>query len=266
MKGIILAGGRGTRLNPLTRVINKHLLPVGQLPMIIHSVNKLKKAGIDQICIVTGKNSAGAFAELLGSGAEWGVSLHYCIQDEAGGIAQALGLVEDFIRPGESLAVLLGDNLFEDDLGPYLDGFDGSLGGATVFLKEVRDPSRYGVPRMSGGIILGIEEKPARPQSNYCVTGIYLYGDSVFDIIRSIHPSRRGELEITDVNNVYAGRGKLTHHVLKGWWIDAGTFPSLSLANRLLAPEQEDDSPTAGPTGTEGGSAQPGRKCKETEE
>lgn len=235
MKGVILAGGRGTRLHPLTRVINKHLLPVGQLPMIIHSINKLREAGIDRICIVTGKNSAGQFAELLGSGSEWGVALHYCIQDEAGGIAQALGLVESFIQPGEPFVVLLGDNLFEDQLAPYVDSFDGSGGTATVFLKEVHDPTRYGVPWLMDGRIASIEEKPAKPQSRYSVTGIYLYGDSVFDVIRSIHPSQRGELEITDVNNVYARQGKLTHHILKGWWIDAGTFESLGLANRLIA-------------------------------
>jgi glucose-1-phosphate thymidylyltransferase len=206
--------------------------------MIVHGVNKLKEAGITEICIVTGKHSAGQFAQLLGSGVEWGVSLHYRIQDEAGGIAQALGLVEDFIRPGELLAVLLGDNLFEDSLTPYLAQFDGTQGGATVLLKEVEDPSRYGVPHLSDNKIDYIEEKPETPPSNYSVTGIYLYSDSVFDIIRTIHPSRRGELEITDVNNVYAALGKLSYHILKGWWIDAGTFQSLSLANRLLEPAE----------------------------
>lgn len=252
MKGVILAGGRGTRLNPLTLVMNKHLLPVGRLPMIVHGVNKLKEAGITQICIVTGKHNAGQFAELFGSGSEWGVSLHYRIQDDAGGIAQALGLVEDFIRPGESFAVLLGDNLFEDSLKPYLRQFDGTQGGATVLLKEVEDPRRYGVPHLTGGKIDYIEEKPEDPPSRYSVTGIYLYGDSVFEIIRSIHPSRRGELEITDVNNVYAGEGKLAYHILQGWWIDAGTFESLAAANRLL----ENPGPPAaasGPAeGTEG--------------
>jgi glucose-1-phosphate thymidylyltransferase len=246
VKGVILAGGRGTRLNPLTRVINKHLLPVGQLPMILHSVNKLKEAGITQICIVTGKSSAGQFAELLGSGEDWGVSLHYRIQDDAGGIAQALGLVEDFIRPGETFAVLLGDNLFEDGLEPYLQAFDGTSGGASVLLKEVEDPKRYGVPFMQDGRISYIEEKPQDPKSSYCVTGIYLYGESVFDIIRTIHPSRRGELEITDVNNAYALQGQLSYHILSGWWIDAGTFQSLALANRLLASGKEEASAGSG--------------------
>lgn len=235
MKGVILAGGRGTRLSPLTQVINKHLLPVGQLPMIIHSINKLKEAGITQICVVTGKHSAGQFAELLGSGADWGVSLHYCLQDQAGGIAQALGLVENFIRPGEPLIVLLGDNLFEAPLEPYIRGFDAASGGAAVLLKEVEDPRRYGVPHMRKGRISSIVEKPEHPPSSFCVTGVYLYSSSVFDIIRTIHPSRRGELEITDVNNVYARAGKLSHYILEGWWIDAGTFSSLALANRLLA-------------------------------
>lgn len=236
MKGVILAGGKGTRLNPLTLAVNKHLLPVGELPMILHGVLKLKEAGITQICIVTGKNSAGPFAELLGSGADWGVTLHYCIQDAAGGIAQALGLVEEFIRPGEAFVVLLGDNLFEDSLRPFISRFDPKSEGASVMLKEVEDPRRYGVPRLENGRIVHIEEKPEHPGSNFCVTGIYLYSSSVFGVIRTIRPSGRGELEITDVNNVYARRKKLDHSMMKGWWIDAGTFPSLALANRLASP------------------------------
>lgn len=234
MKGVILAGGKGTRLYPLTRVINKHLLPVGQLPMIMHGINKLKEAGITSICIVTGKGSAGQFAELLGSGSEWGVALHYCIQDDAGGIAQALGLVESFLQPGESFVVILGDNLFEASLSPFIRAFRGKAGQAAVLLKEVEDPRRYGVPHLANGRISRIEEKPEHPPSHYSVTGIYFYDDAVFEIIRSIHPSKRGELEITDVNNVYASRGRLSHHILEGWWMDAGTFESLAAVNRLI--------------------------------
>ncbi len=234
MKGVILAGGKGTRLYPLTRVINKHLLPVGQLPMIMHGINKLKEAGITSICIVTGKGSAGQFAELLGSGSEWGVALHYCIQDDAGGIAQALGLVESFVRPGESFVVILGDNLFEASLSPFIRAFRGKSGQAAVLLKEVEDPRRYGVPHLTNGRISRIEEKPEHPPSQYSVTGIYFYDDAVFEIIRSIHPSKRGELEITDVNNVYAARGTLSHHILEGWWMDAGTFESLAAVNGLV--------------------------------
>ncbi len=234
MKGVILAGGKGTRLYPLTRVINKHLLPVGQLPMIMHGINKLKEAGITSICIVTGKGSAGQFAELLGSGSEWGVALHYCIQDDAGGIAQALGLVESFLQPGESFVVILGDNLFEASLTPFIRAFRGKAGQAAVLLKEVEDPRRYGVPHLANGRISRIEEKPEHPPSHYSVTGIYFYDDAVFEIIRSIHPSKRGELEITDVNNVYASRGRLSHHILEGWWMDAGTFESLAAVNRLI--------------------------------
>lgn len=234
MKGVILAGGKGTRLYPLTRVINKHLLPVGQLPMIMHGINKLKEAGITSICIVTGKGSAGQFAELLGSGSEWGVALHYCIQDDAGGIAQALGLVESFVRPGEAFVVILGDNLFEASLSPFIRAFRGKAGQAAVLLKEVEDPRRYGVPHLTNGRISRIEEKPEHPPSHYSVTGIYFYDDAVFEIIRSIHPSKRGELEITDVNNVYASRGRLSHHILEGWWMDAGTFESLAAVNGLV--------------------------------
>ncbi len=234
MKGVILAGGKGTRLYPLTRVINKHLLPVGHLPMVIHGINKLKEAGITSICIVTGKGSAGQFAELLGSGSEWGVALHYCIQDDAGGIAQALGLVESFVRPGESFVVILGDNLFEASLTPFIHAFRGKAGQAAVLLKEVEDPRRYGVPHLTDGRISRIEEKPEHPPSRYSVTGIYFYDDAVFEIIRSIHPSKRGELEITDVNNVYAAQGKLSHHILDGWWMDAGTFESLAAVNGLV--------------------------------
>jgi glucose-1-phosphate thymidylyltransferase len=234
VKGVILAGGKGTRLYPLTRVINKHLLPVGQLPMIMHGINKLKEAGITSICIVTGKGSAGQFAELLGSGSEWGVALHYCIQDDAGGIAQALGLVESFLQPGESFVVILGDNLFEASLSPFIRAFRGKAGQAAVLLKEVEDPRRYGVPHLTNGRISRIEEKPEHPPSQYSVTGIYFYDDAVFEIIRSIHPSKRGELEITDVNNVYAARGTLSHHILEGWWMDAGTFESLAAVNGLV--------------------------------
>ncbi|WP_409341804.1 sugar phosphate nucleotidyltransferase [Paenibacillus sp. MBLB4367] len=235
MKGIILAGGTGTRLYPLTKIVNKHLLPVGKLPMILYGVNKLREAGIRDVMIVTGKQSAGLFMELLGSGGEWGVSLTYRIQDEAGGIAQALSAAESFIPKGEKFVVMLGDNLFEAQLSGYVKAFDGQPEGAMVLLKQVPDPERYGVPYIENGKIKHIEEKPAAPSSDYCVTGIYLYDSSVFEIIRQIKPSSRGEMEITDVNNAFARSGKLTYSVLEGWWTDAGTFDSLAEASAFMS-------------------------------
>lgn len=239
MKGVILAGGSGTRLYPLTKVINKHLLPVGKQPMIIHSIHKLKQAGITDILLVIERSSAGLYARLLGSGKEWDVRLSYKVQDDAGGIADALALAEGFIGKQEKFIALLGDNLFEDRLTPYLQAFSKQEHGAKILLKEVTDPRRYGVPVLAGDTIISIEEKPKHPQSRYCVTGIYMYDDAVFDVIRSIHPSERGELEITDVNNVYARQGDLTYHVLVGWWIDAGTFDSLREAAAQLSGEED---------------------------
>ena len=235
MKGIILAGGTGTRLYPLTKIINKHLLPVGRVPMICHSVEKLRKAGITDILLVIGTHSAGMYTQLLGSGEEWGVQLSYKIQEEAGGIAQALSSAKAFVKPDERCVVLLGDNLFEDDLSGYAADYGLQERGARVLLKQVTDPRRYGVPVLDGDRIVSIIEKPEHPPSSYCVTGIYMYDYSVFDIIDGIEPSARGELEITDVNNVYASRGELGYAMLGGWWTDAGTFDSLQEAgNRLM--------------------------------
>ena len=227
VKGVILAGGTGTRLAPLTKVLNKHLLPVGKVPMIHYAVSKLAGAGIKDIMIVIGKQSAGLFVDYLGSGNAWGARLVYRIQEEAGGIAQGVALAEGFVTENEKMVVLLGDNLFEDDLKPFTDRFEQMDRGAMVLLKEERELHRYGVPALADGNILYIEEKPSEPKSNYCVTGIYMYDGGVFDIIRGIRPSARGELEITDVNNVYASQGLLRYGVLDGWWTDAGTFRSL---------------------------------------
>lgn len=239
MKGVILAGGRGTRLAPLTDVINKHLIPVGRYPMIHHAIVKLREAGISDILIVTGKQSIGLYAEYLGSGESLDVRLTYRVQETAGGIAQALGLADSFIPPGEKFIVLLGDNLFEDRLGAHKEAFMKQAAGARVLVKQVADPRRYGVPVFAGNRIARIEEKPEIPLSDYCVTGIYMYDRSVFDIVASIAPSKRGELEITDVNNHYARREQLEYAELTGWWSDAGTFESLyEVSNRLMAPEQ----------------------------
>lgn len=234
MKGVILAGGTGSRLYPLTKIINKHLLPVGNVPMICHSINKLKASGITDILLITGKQSAGMYAELLGGGQEWGVHVTYKVQEEAGGIAQALSLAEPFIQPGEKFVVLLGDNLFEDGLAPYTNAFLNQPSGARVLLKQVHDPQRYGVPVLEADKIILIEEKPSAPRSNYCVTGIYMFDAGVFDIVKTIKPSGRGELEITDVNNVYAQSGQLEYDMLQGWWTDAGTFESLHQAGSLI--------------------------------
>lgn len=227
MKGVILAGGTGTRLYPMTKIVNKHLLPVGKQPMICHSIRKLSEAGIRDILLIIGKQSAGLYVELLGNGTEWGGRITYKIQEEAGGIAQALSLAEGFIPPGEKFVLLLGDNLFADSLGRFVKQYAGQETGAMVLLKEVPDPHRYGVPILNGSHIIFIEEKPSTPKSNCCVTGVYFYDSGVFDVIRQIKPSGRGELEITDVNNVYAASGQLRYDRLEGWWTDAGTFQSL---------------------------------------
>ncbi|MCR4435370.1 MAG: sugar phosphate nucleotidyltransferase [Clostridiales bacterium] len=233
MKGIILAGGTGSRLYPLSKVTNKHLLPVGRWPMIYHPIYKLKEAGIKDIFIVTGKEHAGAIVNLLGSGYEMGLEFTYRIQDQAGGIAQALGLAEGFVG-GDRCVVILGDNIFEDHIGGYVDKFASQEKGAKILIKWVEDPQRYGVAELAGSRVVSIEEKPKFPKSNYCVTGIYMYDSSVFSIIKTLKPSSRGELEITDVNNEYIRRGILTSDPLKGWWTDAGTFESLSYANDLV--------------------------------
>ncbi|RAV13782.1 sugar phosphate nucleotidyltransferase [Paenibacillus contaminans] len=232
MKGIILAGGTGSRLYPLTKVTNKHLLPVGKYPMIFHSVYKLKQAGIQDILIVTGKEHMGDVVNLLGSGYELGVTFTYKVQDEAGGIAQALGLAEHFVGQ-DQMVVILGDNVFSDSISVYAQNFCDQGVGAKILLQEVHDPQRYGVAELEGEKIVSIEEKPSQPKSSYAVTGIYMFDHKVFDIVRTLKPSARGELEITDVNNAYINRNELTYDILQGWWTDAGTHSSLAKANEL---------------------------------
>jgi glucose-1-phosphate thymidylyltransferase len=233
LKGVILAGGTGSRLRPLTKVTNKHLLPIGRKPMIFYPIEKLTAIGIEEILIVTGVEHMGDVVSLLGSGKDFGCRFTYKVQDEAGGIAQALGLAEDFAN-GLHLAVILGDNIFKSSLERYAERFIAQKAGARVLLKQVDDPHRFGVAEISGGKVVGIEEKPRKPKSNYAITGIYFYDACVFDIIRTLRPSARGELEISDVNSAYAGKGQLTYDILDGWWTDAGTFESLIRANEMV--------------------------------
>lgn len=234
MKGILLAGGNGTRLLPLTKYINKHLLPVGKHPMIAYGISKLREAGVTEILLITGSRSLGLYAEYLENGKDFGVSLTYRVQHQAGGIAEALVLANGFVSPGDKFIVLLGDNLFQDELTPYIRSYMKQPAGSAMVLLSPQDhPNRYGVPVFAedgSGSLLYIEEKPEHPQSQYAVTGIYMYDDSVFEKIRKIHPSQRGELEITDVNNLYATEGKLKYELLQKWWCDAGTFESLQEA------------------------------------
>lgn len=235
MKGIILAGGLGTRLHPLTKVTNKHLLPVYHSPMIYYPLKTLINAGISDILIVTGGNSAGDFLKLLGNGKDFGLRhINYTYQEGEGGIAAALSLAE-FFAAGEKVCVILGDNIIEKNIRHAVEAFEGQKDGAEILLKEVPDPQRFGVPVFDGNRVIRIEEKPEHPKSKYAVTGIYMYDNTVFDIIKTLEPSDRGELEITDVNNLYIERGNLTWEVLDGWWTDAGTFDSLLAASRLVA-------------------------------
>ena len=234
MKGIILAGGTGSRLYPLTKVTNKHLLPVGDKPMIYHPVHKLIEAGIDEIMIITGVEHIGHVVGLLGSGKEFDCRFSYKVQDEAGGIAQALSLAENFVH-GDDMAVILGDNVFEDPIIDFVKDFAVQGGGAKIILKEVPDPNRFGVAELEKDRIIRIEEKPAKPKTNWAVTGVYFYDGDVFNIIRTLKPSGRGEYEITDVNNHYINEGKMTYGLFKGWWTDAGTFESLRRADRLCS-------------------------------
>ncbi|HEX7343404.1 MAG TPA: sugar phosphate nucleotidyltransferase [bacterium] len=238
MKGIILAGGSGTRLFPLTKVTNKHLLPIGRVPMIYHPIHKLLEAGITEILIVTGVEHMGHVVGLLGSGRDFNCEFTYRVQDEAGGIAQALGLAKQFAN-GHRMVVILGDNIFEDSLTEYVKNFAVQKSGARIVLKEVADPVRFGVAELKGDRVVGIEEKPAKPKSNLAVTGVYMYDSDVFEVIRTLKPSGRGEMEITDVNNVYIRRGELAYDVFKGWWTDAGTFESWHLANELIRPKEK---------------------------
>jgi glucose-1-phosphate thymidylyltransferase len=232
MKGIVLAGGTGSRLKPLTKVTNKHLLPVGKYPMIYYPIHSLKKAGVTEILIVTGREHMGDVMELLGSGSEYGVEFTFKVQDQAGGIAEALGLAKHFAN-GERWVIILGDNVFEDNITPFVESFAKQECGAKILLKEVSNPQRFGVVELKDGKIVSIEEKPKNPKSNFAVTGIYMYDSKVFEIVKTLKPSGRGELEITDVNNAYIKNGTLTYDILKGWWTDAGTPESLFKANEL---------------------------------
>jgi len=232
MKGVVLAGGMGTRLFPLTKVTNKHLLPVGLEPMIFHPIKKILGAGIREILIVTGPEHMGHVVQLLGSGRHFDAQFTYRVQDEAGGIAQALALAEAFVGE-DKVVVVLGDNIFEDALNEAVEDFRCQKTGAKILLKAVDDPQRYGVVELADGEVVGIEEKPSNPKSNLAVVGIYMYDRQVFDIIRTLKPSARGEYEITDVNNAYLQMRNLTHAILHGWWTDAGTFESIKSADHL---------------------------------
>lgn len=235
MKGIVLAGGLGTRLRPLTSVTNKHLLPVFNQPMIYFPIQTLVNAGITDIMIVTGGNSAGDFLKLLGNGKAFGLKhLNYTYQEGEGGIAAALSLVEHFAGE-DPICVVLGDNIIQGNIRAGVDAYREQRGGAKILLKKVTDPQRFGVPELSGRQVLRIEEKPKQPKSEYAVIGIYMYDAAVFEIIRTLKPSGRGELEITDVNNAYISRGEMTWDELEGWWTDAGTFESLLHASNLVA-------------------------------
>lgn len=235
MKGVILAGGLGTRLHPLTKVTNKHLLPVYDKPMIYYPIQTLINAGIDDILIVTGGNNAGDFLKLLGNGKEFGLKhMNYTYQDGEGGIAEALRLAE-FFASGEKICVVLGDNVIEKNIRKAVENFRKQREGAKILLKEVPDPQRFGVAELKGDRIARIEEKPKEPKSQYAVIGIYLFDQQVFDTIKTLKPSDRGELEITDVNNRYIEKGLMTWDILEGWWTDAGTFESLLRANQLVA-------------------------------
>ncbi|MCH8947829.1 MAG: NTP transferase domain-containing protein [Acidobacteria bacterium] len=235
MKGIVLAGGTGSRLSPLTRVTNKHLLPVHNQPMIYYPIQTLVNAGIRDILLVTGGQDAGDFLRLLSNGKDFGLQhINYTYQEGEGGIADALRLAEHFAE-GEKICVILGDNIIEGNICEAVQRFQQQERGAHLLLKEVDDPERFGCPEIADGRILRIEEKPKQPQSRYAVTGIYFYDATIFEKISRLRPSGRGELEITDVNNMYIEEGTLTFSVLEGWWTDAGTFDSLRRAMNLVA-------------------------------
>ncbi|HKS39923.1 MAG TPA: sugar phosphate nucleotidyltransferase [Blastocatellia bacterium] len=239
MKGIVLAGGLGTRLAPLTNITNKHLLPVYNQPMIFFPIHTLVEAGIKDILIVTGGNSAGDFLKLLRNGAEFGLSrIHYAYQEGEGGIAAALSLAKDFAEK-EPVCVVLGDNILQNSIATFIRKFRHQGSGAKILLSEVSDPQRFGVPVIEDGRVVRVEEKPTNPKSAYAVIGVYMYDNRVFDIIKTLKPSGRGELEITDVNNAYIEAGDLTWDVINGWWTDAGTFESLLHASNLVAEMRE---------------------------
>lgn len=235
MKGVILAGGLGRRLEPLTRITNKHLLPVYNKPMIYYPLQTLVEAGIRDILIVTGGNHAGEFLRLLGNGTEFGLKhINYTYQKGEGGIAEALFLAKHF-ADNNRLVVILGDNVIERSIARYVAKFRKQSHGARILLKRVVDPQRFGVAEVNAGKVTKITEKPRHPRSNYIVTGIYMYDSCVFDIIKTLKPSSRGELEITDVNNAYIERGEMQYDILSGWWTDCGTYDSLLRANDLVA-------------------------------
>lgn len=238
MKGVILAGGTGSRLYPLTKVTNKHLLPVYDKPMIFYPIHTLIDAGITEIMIVSGRGHAGHFLELLGSGADIGVKFTYEIQEEAGGIAQALSLAESFADE-DDVVVILGDNIFQDNIKEDVSSF---TGGARIFLKEVADAHRFGVAELNGDRVIGIQEKPREPKSNFAVTGLYIYSNNVFKIVKTLNPSARGELEITDVNNYFVNNGTMEYRILGGFWSDAGTFESLLRAGNLVKSQRAGNS------------------------
>ena len=233
IKGVILAGGTGSRLYPCTKITNKHLLPVYNKPMIYYPLYTLINAGIKDILIISGIEHAGDFLKLLGSGKDFGVRLTYEIQDEAAGIAQALSLAEDFVD-ADKLVAILGDNIFEDDIKKHVFDFSYSFDGAKIFLKRIPDANRFGVAEIKNGKIVGVEEKPKKPKSNYAVAGLYMYDRRVFNIIKNLKPSKRGEYEITDVNNEYIKKRQMSYTILKGFWSDAGTFDSLLRASELI--------------------------------
>lgn len=235
MKGIILAGGTGSRLFPLTKITNKHLLPIFDKPMVYYPIQTLVDAGVKDILLVTGGKNSGDFLRLLGNGKEFGLKhFNYTYQEGEGGIAEALALAEHF-ADNDKVCVILGDNLIEGNIREQVEDFERQESGARIFLKEVPDAERFGVAEIEGDRILGIEEKPAKPKSNYAVTGVYLYDHTVFAKCRDLKPSARGELEITDVNNAYIREGTMTFARLEGWWTDAGTFDSLLRAANLVA-------------------------------
>jgi glucose-1-phosphate thymidylyltransferase len=241
MKGVILAGGLGTRLYPLTKITNKHLLPIYNQPMIYYPINLLVRAGIREIVLVTGGHFAGHFLNLLGNGKDFGLDfINYAYQEGEGGIADALRLAQVFTKD-DPMIVILGDNILEKDITPFVENYRGQRGGAKILLKEVPDPQRFGVAEIKDGKIAAIEEKPKKPKSNLAVIGVYMYDAHVFDIIKTLIPSNRGELEITDVNNAYLREGKLTYDIVDGWWTDAGTFGSLYHASRLVAEKEDPD-------------------------
>ncbi|MFC1686431.1 sugar phosphate nucleotidyltransferase, partial [Patescibacteria group bacterium] len=241
MKGVILAGGKGTRLLPITKVVDKNLLPVYDQPVIYYPLKALKKAGIKDILIVTSPQFADSFKEILDHGKELDLNLSYTVQKEAGGIAHALALAEEFAA-GEKIAVLLSDNIFKDNLKNDVKDFENTGTGAKIFLKEVPDPERFGIAELDSNKVIKIEEKPRNPKTNYAVTGIYFYDRKVFEIIKTIKPSERGELEITDVNNIYVKNGEMQSRILESFWIDAGTFPSLAHATELVREAKEKNS------------------------